>query len=128
MMIKGVEVIDHTQECIDAKNMAVERALEAIGIQAESYAKENLTASGHIDTGLLRNSIAHAVSGNVPTANGSTSYSADRAESKYQGFNSTLYDENGKAIKRTGEYSANVPDAEADEKAVFVGSNVHYAA
>lgn len=127
MIIKGVEVIDHTAECIAAKNTAVERALEAIGIQAESYAKNNLTASGHIDTGLLRNSIAHAVSGNIPTTNGQTSYQADRAESKYQGLRPTKYDEKGNAIKESGSYSAAVPDAADNEKAVYVGSNVTYS-
>ena len=126
MQIKGIEVVDHTAECIAAKNQAVLKALEAIGMQAESHAKQNLTASGHIDTGLLRNSIAHAVSGNVPTTNGKSTYQADRAESKYD-FTPVLRDEKGNAIKRSGEYSGTVPDADINEKAVYVGSNVHYA-
>lgn len=127
MMIKGVEVIDHTQECIDAKNIAVERALEAIGLQAESYAKKNLTASGHIDTGLLRNSIAHAVSGNVPTTRGQTTYKADRAKSKYTGYKNAERNEKGHIVKKSGEYSSPVPDDAENQKAVYVGSNVHYA-
>lgn len=36
-------------------------ALEAIGLTAEKHAKENLTAFPRVDTGRLRNSIAHAV-------------------------------------------------------------------
>lgn len=127
MIIKGVEVIDHTAECIAAKNTAVERALEAIGLQAESYAKNNLTASGHIDTGLLRNSIAHAVSGNVPTTNGETTYTADKAESKYQNLRPTKYDAQGNPIKESGAYTSAVPDAADNEKTVYVGSNVYYA-
>ena len=126
MQIKGIEVVDHTAECIAAKNQAVLKALEAIGMQAESHAKQNLTASGHIDTGLLRNSIAHAVSGNTPTTNGKTVYQADRAESKYS-FVPTLYDDKGNAIKKTGNYTESVPDDDINEKAVYVGSNVHYA-
>lgn len=127
-MKSTIEVIDHTQECIDAKNEAIERALEAIGMQAESHAKNNLTASGHIDTGLLRNSIAHAVSGEIPTANGQSSYQADRALSKYDNFNTNVkYDDKGNPIAKSGQYDMPVPDAAPVEKAVYIGSNVHYA-
>lgn len=48
---------DHTQEAIDAKDIAVERALEAIGLAAEGYAKLLCP----VDTGRLRNSITHDV-------------------------------------------------------------------
>lgn len=37
------------------------QALEMIGLKAESYAKVEITNNGSVDTGLLRNSIAHAV-------------------------------------------------------------------
>ena len=40
---------------------AIEAALEAIGQQAESHAKGNITSAGRVDTGHLRNSIAHEV-------------------------------------------------------------------
>ena len=40
---------------------AVRAGLEAIGQQAESHAKQNVTAAGRVDTGHLRNSIAHEV-------------------------------------------------------------------
>lgn len=39
------------------------QALEMIGLKAESYAKAEITNNGSVDTGLLRNSIAHAVTG-----------------------------------------------------------------
>ena len=39
------------------------QALEMIGLKAESYAKVEITNNGSVDTGLLRNSIAHAVAG-----------------------------------------------------------------
>lgn len=47
----------HAEEIIDAMQEAVITALEAVGIQAESYAKKEAPA----DTGRLRNSISHKV-------------------------------------------------------------------
>ena len=40
---------------------AVEAALEAVGLQAEGYAKANIAAAGRVDTGELRNSVTHQV-------------------------------------------------------------------
>lgn len=54
----GLQVVaDHTDEVIEALGVAVGRALEAIGIEAESDAA-NLCP---VDTGRLRNSITHAI-------------------------------------------------------------------
>jgi phage gpG-like protein len=60
------ELIDHTDECIDAKNAAVDRALEMIGLQAEGYAKMLCPVGTPKSTGIegyhggtLRNSITH---------------------------------------------------------------------
>lgn len=50
-------VADHTDEVIDALGTAIARALEAIGIEAESDAA-NLCP---VDTGRLRNSITHTI-------------------------------------------------------------------
>lgn len=49
---------DNTDEVLSALERAIKRGLEAIGANAEDYAKENETA---VDTGRLRNSITHAV-------------------------------------------------------------------
>lgn len=65
---------DNTDEVLGELDEAIDRALEAMGMQVENYAKENCP----VDTGLLRNSITHVVA--------------------------------------------------SDEKAVYVGSNVEYAA
>ena len=51
-----VDFEDHSQECIDAKNAAVQKALEMIGLQCEGYAKLICP----VDTGRLRNSLTHA--------------------------------------------------------------------
>lgn len=50
---------DNSDKVIDAKNEAVERALEAMGQLAENLAKSNITAEGRVDTGRLRSSITH---------------------------------------------------------------------
>lgn len=52
-----VEVTSHRIEVIEAKDEAIARALETIGLVAERYAKEKAP----VDTGRLRNSISHEV-------------------------------------------------------------------
>lgn len=56
----------HRIEVEEAMRDAVEAALEAIGIQCESHAKANITESGRVDTGAMRNSVSHQV---VPSEN-----------------------------------------------------------
>lgn len=56
-----VEFTDHSDEARKAMSEAVEAALEAIGNQAVSHAKSNITAAGRVDTGALRNTVSHAV-------------------------------------------------------------------
>lgn len=56
--VEGLEVVaDHTDEVIEALGVAMGRALEAVGIEAESDAA-NLCP---VDTGRLRNSITHTI-------------------------------------------------------------------
>lgn len=52
---------DNTNEFQRLFSSAIARALERCGSQAEGYAKENITAQKAVDTGNLRNSIAHKV-------------------------------------------------------------------
>jgi len=47
---------DNREAAIDAMNNAIARAVEIIGLKAESYAKRECP----VDTGRLRNSISHA--------------------------------------------------------------------
>ena len=51
-----VEITDHSEEVKDEMQAAIERALEACGLQCEGYAKMKCP----VDTGRLRNSITHA--------------------------------------------------------------------
>lgn len=105
--------VDNSKKIIDAKDDAVIKALEAIGQQAVSLAKTELQKSpARIDTGLLRNSITHAVSGKAP------------AIQSYKGSNQSQY---GKKGIPSGSYSGTAPDDPEDKKAVYVGTNVDYA-
>lgn len=96
----SVEVKDNTKEVLSAMEKAIERGLEAIGINAERHAKKDPNMP--VDTGLARNSIAHAVSGKEASIK---EYKADRGEGK-------------------GSYSGTAPNDK--EKAVYLGSNVEY--
>lgn len=55
----NVELTDHTEEVRQAMREALERGLEACGLAGEGYAR----ALCPVDTGVLRNSITHLVSG-----------------------------------------------------------------
>lgn len=56
-----VRFTDNSAAAIEAMNEAVEAALEAIGQQAVSHAKSNITEAGRVATGALRNSVSHLV-------------------------------------------------------------------
>ena len=56
-----VKVTSHRAEVLEAMDRAIDAALEAIGIQCESHAKANITESGRVDTGRMRNSVTHQV-------------------------------------------------------------------
>lgn len=51
-----VTIKDNTDEVLRGLEKAIKNGLEAIGITAEAYAKKDTP----VDTGRLRNSIAHA--------------------------------------------------------------------
>ena len=61
--MSGFSFTDHSAEIKSMKQEGVKRALEAIGIEAEKYAKLHLEdAPRRIDTGRLRSSVSHVVS------------------------------------------------------------------
>ena len=55
--MSNVKFIDNSDEVLSALDHGVHNALEAIGMTAERYTKEKTP----VDTGRLRNSMAHAV-------------------------------------------------------------------
>lgn len=91
---------DNTDEVLKKLEKAIERGLEAIGMNAEGHAKEDPNMP--VDTGLARNSIAHAVSGKKASV---SEYKADKGDEK-------------------GSYNGTAPNDK--EKAVYIGSNVEY--
>lgn len=101
------DVKSHVDEFMDAVVGKMPMILKAVGMTAEGYAKEDCP----VDTGLLRNSITYAISGEEPAI---TSYSADKA------------DESG--VVQTGSYGgATEPEDQAGCYSLLLGSNVKYA-
>lgn len=101
----NVEIIeDNKDKILEALGDAVDRALEAFGEQAENFAKINM--EGHIDTGLLRNSITHAKGGETAAI---SVYHADNDKGGKQGI---------------GYYTGTAPN---EKDTMFVGTNVEYA-
>ena len=56
-----VTITDNSDEVKAALGESIEAALEAIGQQAVSHAKANVTEAGRVNTGALRNGISHEV-------------------------------------------------------------------
>lgn len=56
-----VHIEDHSPEVLAAFRNAVYRGGMAIGEMASTYAKDNLTEQGAVDTGRLRNSITYQI-------------------------------------------------------------------
>lgn len=94
---------DNTDEVIEATEQNILRALEICGLIAEGYAQVRLTEQKAVDTGLLRNSVTHAIAGKHPAISNYTSNDG----------------------KKKGTYSGTMGDK--DELAVYIGTNVEYA-
>lgn len=103
---------DHSPEFIAEMEARAKIALEAIGLHMEGEAKEELENSPRrIDTGLLRNSITHCASGEAPAI---TAYHADKP------------DKTGEIP--SGTYSGVMPEEDDNTPAMYIGTNVKYAA
>jgi len=58
----SIRIDDHSDEYLKAVNIALEAALEGVGVHIEGESKEELeNTPRRIDTGNLRNSITHEV-------------------------------------------------------------------
>ena len=97
------ELKDNSEEYEYLLIQAIRHGLRAIGMTAETHAKENCP----VDTGYARNSITHALSGESAYA---SSYKANRGK-------------NGKP-PRTGKYSGTT--GKIEDNYVVIGSNVEY--
>lgn len=104
---------DNTEEIKQEMQKRARTALNAVGIQIATAAREEIQKSpSRIDTGLLRNSITHALDGESTAI---SSYSADRP-SKYSGKKPP-----------DGSYSGTMPKEPQGKQAVYIGTNVKYA-
>lgn len=103
--MSDVRIDDHSDEYMRDVEQALETALEAVGIQIEGEAKEELENSPRrIDTGLLRNSITYALDGEGAAQ---ATYSADSGG-------------------ESGSYSGSAPKEGKNARSVIVGTNVEY--
>ena len=101
--------IDEVMAAIDEK---IDLALDLMGEVVEGYAKEDCP----VDTGLLRNSITHAKSGQAASIG---RYHADRTSTGESATSGTT------GSVRIGSYSGTIGDVGAKE--CYVGTNVEYA-
>ena len=102
---------DNTEKIKQALQDAGLVALDAAGLQGATLAKRELQNNPpRIDTGLLRNSITHAVAGKPAAISG---YRADDPK---------------KGRQDSGSYSGSAPAADDPKKPfVLIGTNVEYA-
>jgi hypothetical protein len=111
-----IKLTDYSPKVLEQMEEQVLLGLELIGQEAEGNAKDECP----LDTGLLRNSIAHALAGEQPsigknhkgTAKKAITYKADKP------------DKNG--VVRSGTYTGKTPKKQG-EHSVYIGSNVEYA-
>jgi HK97 gp10 family phage protein len=95
------KMTSHKDEVLDELDSRVEVALEMIGLEAEKFAKKACP----VDTGLLRNSLTHALDGESTAI---TEYQDNAGEQK-------------------GSYSGNAPKGSSGKRVVYIGTNVEYA-
>lgn len=105
-------VTDNSQKAIEAKDAAILKYLEEAGLHLEGQAAKALEMDPRrVDTGLLRNSITHALDGEGAAI---STYSADKPDKS--------------GVVKTGSYSGATPKEPKGSAAVYVGSNVEYGA
>lgn len=112
-----VHFTDNSQQFKDAKDEAILRALEAIGITAEGYAKMKCP----VDTGLLRNSITHAVGGDTVSMSYHATYGSNKSNGKRMSASAM-----GAGSVGVGRYNGTV--GQRGDETVYIGTNVEYAA
>lgn len=120
MQLEGFHLLDNSDEITDELQERALIALEKIGLLATSYAKLELeNQPRRIDTGLLRNSIAYAVSGQV------ASTGAYHAGKKARTYKADKADKDG--VIKQFTYTQKAPSDKDKPKAVYIGTNVEYA-
>ena len=121
---------DNTEAVKQAVQDAVLVALDAAGLQGATLAQRELQNNPpRIDTGLLRNSITHAVAGKPAAIRG---YHANKGSNRYtkgknKGKRRSANAKNAGAVG-VGFYAGSAPAADDPKKPfVLIGTNVEYA-
>lgn len=108
---------DNSAAFIEEVERKLSVALEACGLQAERYAKMKCP----VDTGLLRNSITHVVSGQQINQTYHAAYGENRDK---KGKRLSARSKNAGSVG-WGAYSGQI-GSDKDYK-VFIGTNVYYS-
>lgn len=117
---------DNTEEVKKQMADRVLVALDAAGMQASSLAKMELQKSPmRVDTGLLRNSITHAVAGKAAAIG---AYHASKGSNRYSNGHRVGAGALNAGTVGMGFYSGTAPAPDNPEQPfVLVGTNVEYA-
>lgn len=125
MKVKGWEILsDRRNEVKDKVDEAIKTALKAVGAQASSRARDEITRVGAIDTGLLRNSITFALAGETPKV--TTYHAAFGNNRKKDGTRYTARASKAGSVN-IGKPYGKAPDYGYKNNAVYIGTNVFYA-
>lgn len=119
-MAKGtftIKVDSHVDDVMAAVNDKIKLALDLMGDTVEGYAKEDCP----VDTGLLRNSITHALAGEAISHTYHASYGENRNKA---GGRLSASDKNAGSVK-FGVMSGSM--GQMGDNACYVGTNVEYA-
>lgn len=108
---------DHTAEVEQKVTEKINLALNLMGEVVEGYAKEDCP----VDTGLLRNSITHALGGENISHSYHASYGSNRNKSGKR------YGAGSKNAGSVGVGRASGTMGSTDDRACYVGTNVEYA-
>lgn len=111
-----VNLVDNSDLVREALPEQIKQALIAVGMAAETHAKENCP----YDTGRLRNSITFALAGQGAN---SPVYRADFTRYKTKTGKTVIRRKNIKSYT----YKGTAPNAGGKENSVYIGSNVEYA-
>ena len=118
----GVRIeADNREEVMSKVDKAMMVALEAVGLEAEGDVKKLVP----VDTGLLRNSITHAVDGKPPAITTYTSESQHKKTPATERAGTA-----GKAVDppKSGKYDSSPVSPGGDGiRRAYVGTNVEYA-
>ena len=114
-----LNITDNSGKILKELQDKIPTVLEALGLQCERHAKKYCT----VDTGRLRNSITHAVSGK-----GSKTYTYSEQYQKGSGKDGKKRKSLSKKQREATQTTETIPAIPASENAVYIGTNVSYAA